>query len=250
MMKIYVAAMYAQKHYVTDVVTYLREHGFEVTSTWHTEPHDPNVQLHEVTGSEREELARRDIDEIDAADTLLLLTQKPTTATVRGGRHVEFGYALGKGKNLICVGPKENIFHSLYNILVVSTVEEAVAMLMTYKKPEELRVIDPKTGGQKGIKPARMDLIPPEPIWQLSLVYGMGANKYDDDNWRLGYSWRLSIGALLRHTFLFIKGEYLDSESHLPHLAHVMWHCCTLMEFMRLNLGTDDRYSTKDKQTQ
>ena len=107
---------------------------------------------------------------------------------------------------------------------------------------EETRLVDEKTGGQKGVKPARMDLIPPDPLWKLSLIYGMGAKKYSDDNWRKGYSWRLSIGALLRHIFLFTMGEYLDEESGLPHLAHAAWHCFTLMEFHRLKLGTDDRY--------
>jgi hypothetical protein len=31
----------------------------------------------------------------------------------KGGRHVEYGLALGLGKRLIICGPRENIFHTL-----------------------------------------------------------------------------------------------------------------------------------------
>jgi nucleoside 2-deoxyribosyltransferase len=246
-MKVYVAAMYPRKDEVSGVVQLLEQDGYIVTSTWHKELYSPNIQLHEVTDDERKELAVRDIAEIDAADALLLLTQPPTQPTVRGGRHVEFGYALGKGKRVVCFGPAENIFHHLPNVAVAKTYSDAIFDLgEPDSATEEIRVTDPKTGGQKGVKPARMDLIPPEPLWQLALVYGMGAKKYSDDNWRKGYAWKLSIGALLRHVFQFVRGEYIEPESGLPHLVHATWHCFTLMEFNRLKLGTDDRYITKD----
>ena len=41
----------------------------------------------------------------------------------------------------------------------------------------EVRVTDPETGGQKGQKPARFDLIPPA-IWEVAELYGKGAAKY------------------------------------------------------------------------
>jgi hypothetical protein len=109
---------------------------------------------------------------------------------------------------------------------------------------DEERIVDPTTGGAKGQKLARFDLIPPDPMWQLAEVYGLGAKKYEDDNWLKGYRWRLSIGALLRHVFMFLRGEYTDAESGKPHLAHAMFHCCALMEFHRLGRGTDDRQCT------
>lgn len=87
------------------------------------------------------------------------------------------------------------------------------------------------TGGQKGQKPNRQDLIAVPFLEQLGLVCGMGAEKYDDDNWRKGYSWRLSYGALLRHLHAFWTGEDLDEESNLPHLAHAAWHCMVLYTF-------------------
>lgn len=39
-------------------------------------------------------------------------------------------------------------------------------------------VTDPDTGGQKGAKSCRMDLIPAGPLWEVGEVYGMGARKY------------------------------------------------------------------------
>jgi len=98
------------------------------------------------------------------------------------------------------------------------------------------------TGGQKGQKDARFDLIDSWAMWALALVCGMGAKKYDDDNWRKGYSWRLSYGALQRHIHLFWQGEEIDTESNLHHLAHAMWHCMVLMVFSM----NRDRYGKFD----
>ena len=105
----------------------------------------------------------------------------------------------------------------------------------------EIRVTDPRTGGQKGSKPERYDLLPSAALDEVAKVYGFGANKYDVHNWARGYDWGLSIAALERHISAFKQGEDLDPESHLPHLAHAAFHCLTLMMFMKYNLGCDDR---------
>lgn len=111
---------------------------------------------------------------------------------------------------------------------------------------QEIRVTDPKTGGQKGVKEARYDLIPPE-IWhRLALHYGRGCKKYEDDNYRKGYRWKLSIGALQRHLSAWLRGEPIDADTGSHHLIAVVWHAIALQEFERLGLGTDDRYCTVD----
>ena len=107
----------------------------------------------------------------------------------------------------------------------------------------EIRVTS-ETGGQKGRKPQRMDLLPPEALLALSEVYGMGAEKYDDHNYLKGYNWSLSFGALLRHVMAAEKGEWLDDESGLPHVMHAAWHCFSLFMFEKHGLGTDDRISS------
>ncbi len=109
------------------------------------------------------------------------------------------------------------------------------------KEQTEVRHTDPVTGGQKGEKPCRMDLFPAPFMWEVGEVYGMGAKKYNDHNWAKGYKWSLSTAAMLRHLFMWLRGEKLDKESGLHHLAHVAWHCGTLFTFEENALGTDDR---------
>ena len=88
----------------------------------------------------------------------------------------------------------------------------------------------------------RFDLIPPWPLEELAKVYTYGAQKYDDDNWRKGLTWKENvIGPLERHLKKWLQGEKLDDESNCHHLAMVMWQCCALMEYERCGLGQDDR---------
>lgn len=88
------------------------------------------------------------------------------------------------------------------------------------------------TGGQKGSKEQRYDLIPTEPLRLLATLYGRGAAKYDDNNWRKGYDWKFSYAALQRHVNQFWSGEDQDEEMGLPHVISAAWHCFTLAQFM------------------
>jgi hypothetical protein len=109
----------------------------------------------------------------------------------------------------------------------------------------EIRITDERTGGQKGQKLERHALVPQHPQDEVARVYGYGASKYSDHNWRRGYNWSLSLDALYRHVAQFRKGESVDPESGHHHLAHAAFHLNTLMEFERLGLGTDDRVDTR-----
>ena len=105
---------------------------------------------------------------------------------------------------------------------------------------QEVRMVDPVTGGQKGQKLQRYDLIPPEFEQALAEVYGRGALKYADRNWEKGYSWGLSVGALRRHLAAWLQGESLDPDTGAHHLAQVAWHAATLYTYEHRGLGTDD----------
>lgn len=109
------------------------------------------------------------------------------------------------------------------------------------KRSEEVRVTS-KTGGQKGTKPARFGLIPPMALWKVAELYGKGAEKYDDWNWRKGYDWHLSYDAMQRHLALFWSGEDIDPETGMPHLACAAFHCLTLLTFMDEHPEFDDRF--------
>ena len=114
---------------------------------------------------------------------------------------------------------------------------------------DETRITNDRTGGEKAVKDARFDLIPASPLWQLATVYGVGAKKYAHRNWEKGYDWGLSYGALQRHLTAFWMGEYYDSETGLPHLAHVAWHAFTLMQFHKHFPEFDDRSKLDLKET-
>lgn len=106
---------------------------------------------------------------------------------------------------------------------------------------EEVRRVS-TTGGEKGTKPERFDLLPPEALAKLARHYGIGAEKYADHNWRRGYAWSHSIAALQRHANAFWGGEDIDPETGSPHMAAVAFHAFTLLCFMDDHPGFDDRY--------
>jgi hypothetical protein len=88
------------------------------------------------------------------------------------------------------------------------------------------------TGGQKGVKPERFGLIPTKGLAAIARVFGFGASKYADHNWRRGYEWDKSIDALERHVAAFKDGETYDDESGLPHLAHAGFHILVLLTWL------------------
>jgi hypothetical protein len=106
---------------------------------------------------------------------------------------------------------------------------------------QEERITNAETGGEKGRKPERYDLIPWAAMDDVARVYAMGAAKYDDHNWRKGYAWSLSIGAAFRHLSAFAAGEDTDAESGESHLAHAAFHLLALLTFRDEHPELDDR---------
>ena len=126
------------------------------------------------------------------------------------------------------------------------------------------------TGGQKGVKLARYDLIPTGPLERLAEHFGKGAKKYAANQWRVGYEWSKSYSAIQRHLAAFWSGMDFDVCSNEPdacshvtvdgedyisdtpdtcynhtgshHLDAVMWHSFVLREFVERHPEHDDRY--------
>lgn len=106
----------------------------------------------------------------------------------------------------------------------------------------EVRVTDPRTGGQKGQKPVAFDLLPWTALEEVAKLYRYGADKYQQPhNWRLGYKWSLSFAAMMRHAAAFWEGEDNDRDSQCPHLASVVFHALAMITYGKEKLGTDDR---------
>lgn len=84
----------------------------------------------------------------------------------------------------------------------------------------------------------RWDLLPFEEVEDVVRVMTFGAAKYDPNNWQLveGARWRY-LAAAFRHLVAWIKGERLDSETGLPHLAHAVTNLLFLAWFDRHGSG-------------
>ncbi|MEC4833770.1 DUF5664 domain-containing protein [Mycobacteroides chelonae] len=105
---------------------------------------------------------------------------------------------------------------------------------------DEVRVTS-STGGEKGSKLARFDLVPVGPQTELAELYGRGALKYESRNWERGYDWGLSYAALCRHLTQFWAGEDRDAETGAKHIVAVAWHAFALAEFMETHPEFDNR---------
>ena len=119
-MKIYLAAQFDRMEEVEDRADTLRWWGHDTTSRWHTGI-ESNVMLDRAVQGELagQKFAKMDVDDVEAADAIIGFTEQPgasDAASVRGGRHIEFGYARRADKLLYVVGPRENIFHTLPGI--------------------------------------------------------------------------------------------------------------------------------------
>lgn len=115
MHKYYFAARYSQNAQMRQYRKELESIHMlvRVTSRW--------IDLHNntlVTSFTPEQLAQdpvkcweagnRDLEDINDAYTLIAFSANGG----KGGRHVEFGYALCKGKRLVIIGHREHIFHT------------------------------------------------------------------------------------------------------------------------------------------
>jgi hypothetical protein len=97
--------------------------GHTITSSWVGGWHD---------GVPERTSAIEDLHDLLDADCIVAFTEEPTEQVswaARGGRHVEFGIAIAKGKRLCIIGPRENVFHHLPEVEQYATIEELVSGL-------------------------------------------------------------------------------------------------------------------------
>lgn len=123
-MKVYIASRYSRKNEMREHAKRLRESGIEVTSRWLEEKYAPGTTLDELTDEFCTETARTDFADIDKANAILFFSENPLLGTPRGGRHVEFGYALAASKLVHVIGPRENIFHYLPGVKHYDNVDQ------------------------------------------------------------------------------------------------------------------------------
>jgi hypothetical protein len=142
-MKIYLAARYSRRSELCQYREELREMGHTVQAVWLNGEHqisDSGKPIGEtgellVEGDDessthcaaelRQKFAKDDLADVRACELLIAFTEKPRSGFSRGGRHVELGIAIGMGKQIMLVGPRENIFCWLPDVDHCDCWEEA-----------------------------------------------------------------------------------------------------------------------------
>jgi hypothetical protein len=123
-MRIYLAARYTRRLELCEYKSQLEELGCTVTSRWLNGSHQISNQGVPIGDSGEllvekgdrkaremcEHFAKEDREDVYAADIVIAFTEKPRSGNSRGGRHVELGLAIARGKRIYIVGPLENIF--------------------------------------------------------------------------------------------------------------------------------------------
>lgn len=140
-MRIYLAARYTRRLELCEYAQELRAFGHTVDARWLNGSHQLNNegmpigedgelvfqadgQPAEAAAPLRVKLATDDYDDVLASDLLIAFTETPRSSNSRGGRHVEFGLALGAGIPVIVVGPRENVFTWLPSVTHYETWSE------------------------------------------------------------------------------------------------------------------------------
>lgn len=128
-LKIYIAARFSRRHEANELAQKLKAHGHKITSRWvlpdsdHVTPVGMSAQ---AADAERERFAIEDCDDVKACNWCISLMEEPRS-NGRGGRHVEFGYALALGKRMTIIGPRETVFHHLPQVQHFETVAQFAA---------------------------------------------------------------------------------------------------------------------------
>jgi hypothetical protein len=113
MFKAYLAARFSRYPEMVEKADVLEDYGIIVNSRWIRGNHE----LHEGTDMRdydfNQKCAYDDLEDIREAELFITFTEKPNAdfAYSRGGRHVEYGYALALDKDIHVIGPRENVFH-------------------------------------------------------------------------------------------------------------------------------------------
>jgi nucleoside 2-deoxyribosyltransferase len=113
-MKVYIAAPFGDLKFAALIAKGLKQTAdIDCTSRWLTAESDLS-----------DTWARNDLADIDSADVFVALNaeawNRPEAQKGSGGRHVELGYALAKGKPIVLVGVRSNIFHFHSDVRLVS----------------------------------------------------------------------------------------------------------------------------------
>lgn len=133
-MKIYIAARFSRRPECNALAHQLKALGHTITSRWVKPDSDhvmPTGLSQQAADAERMRFAVEDEQDVWACDAMVSLMEEPRNNS-RGGRHVEFGMALGLMKRMFIIGPRETVFHHLPSVEHFNTVEEFLDHIKSY----------------------------------------------------------------------------------------------------------------------
>ena len=93
-----------------------------------------------------------------------------------------------------------------------------------------------------------INLVPPEAIIAAANVFGFGAQKYGENNWRMDldkFPYSRHYASIMRHLLAFHSGEDLDPESGLPHTHHALTQMIILVMCEMQGKNVDDRFRSE-----
>lgn len=126
--KFYIASKFALKEETKKRAEWLESIGWECTARWIDGGED---------GLTHSDIAVVDLEDIDKADAIILFTH-PRGQVNTNGRMVEFGYAMGKDKALIVIGPEENVFLAHPNVMMFDDWEDFVSWIKLGMNNEDI----------------------------------------------------------------------------------------------------------------
>jgi hypothetical protein len=91
-----------------------------------------------------------------------------------------------------------------------------------------------ESGGSKWDQdPSKIDwsYLPSGAVGEVLKIYAGGAKKYGRGNYQKGIHYSRVFSAAMRHLWAWWRGEEVDQESGLSHLAHAAWNVITLLEY-------------------
>ncbi len=134
-----------------------------------------------------------------------------------------------------------------YGSRLALTIEEYAEKYLPKVTQEQLNWAEDALaeGVKDDLGKIRYDLIPPDALEELARVYTFGAGKYADRNWEKGLLFSRVFGAMMRHAWLWFRGQDIDDGpggSGLNHLSSVAWCAFSLMAYQKRNMKDfDDR---------
>lgn len=102
----YLAGRYDRREEFQLMVPLFEAVGIGVKATWLSGTHEGAEDPATLRWCAEEDLA-----DVAFCDLLVFFSEHRDVGFTSGGRHVELGYALGRRKRVVVIGPIENVFH-------------------------------------------------------------------------------------------------------------------------------------------